>query len=68
MPDETLSEALAEARRLLRPPPSRRDSPWPTLAAAAFFAITALTFAAASILAPPVQSPVPPATILRGVN
>ena len=68
MPDETLNEALAGARRLLAPAKPRRESVWPTLAAAAFFAVSALTFAAASILAPPVQHMPSTATTLRGVN
>ena len=69
MADDALIEALAQARRLLRPPEPEREPVWPTLAAAAFFAFTALTFAAVSILAPPVQSQVPAASAtLRGAD
>lgn len=68
MADESLRAALDEARRLLRPPARSREPVWPTLAAAGFFAASALVFAAAAILAPPVQSPAPPPAVLRGVN
>ncbi len=44
--------AIARARIMLRPPVVG-DSPLPALAAAAFFAICALTFAASAVLAPP---------------
>ena len=54
MSDQTFADALTHARRLLRDPepPSRV---WPTLLAALFFAICGLSFAAAAILAPPVE-------------
>jgi hypothetical protein len=68
MSDQALSEALAQARGLLRGPPPRREPVWPTLAAAAFFAVSALVFATAAILAPPVQLTPIPATSLRGAN
>ena len=68
MSDQALKAALSEARALLRPPHQRREPLWPTLAAAAFFAVSALSFAAAAILAPPVQSSPPQSASLRGVN
>jgi hypothetical protein len=68
MSDESLRAALVEARALLRGPPARREPVWPTLAAAAFFAISALTFAAASILAPSVQLQPVHTSILRGAD
>jgi hypothetical protein len=68
MSDTTLRYALGEARQLLRPPARGRESIWPVLAAAAFFAISALTFAAAAILAPPVKSSPPAHDSLRGAN
>ncbi len=68
MSDDALKEALSEARRLLRPPARRRGSVWPALAAAAFYAISALSFAAAVILAPPARLPPAQASDLRGIN
>jgi hypothetical protein len=65
MADKTLLDGLTEVRRRLAQPALGRDPVWPALAAAAFFTASALVFAAAAILAPPVQSQVPPA-ILRG--
>ncbi|CAN5292010.1 hypothetical protein BH11PSE2_BH11PSE2_02030 [soil metagenome] len=50
------NERLALARALLKPV-KRRDQAWPALAAAAFFAVSALTFAVGAILAPPVDAP-----------
>ncbi len=47
--------ALAEARAMLTPP-APRERVWPVLAAAAFFALSALAFATAMVLAPPVVS------------
>jgi hypothetical protein len=44
--------AVARARALLVRPP-RRQRTWPVLAAAAFMAVSALAFATAMILAPP---------------
>ncbi len=60
MSDDTFADALAEARILLLPPrPVVRT--WPTLLAALAFAVCALGFATAAILAPPVQlTPIPP--------
>jgi hypothetical protein len=68
MSDPALSQALQEARRLLRP--SVRPEPmWPAVAAAAFFAAAALVLATVSLLVPPVQSaPTPPAVSLRGLS
>ena len=65
--DDPFREALADARRLLKPE-APREPLWPTVAAAAFFAFTALTFAATAILVPPVQSPPPAHDDLRGAN
>jgi hypothetical protein len=50
--ETSLAEALDQARRKLRPP-VQTEHAWPAIAAAAFFAVAALAFAAASILAPP---------------
>ncbi len=47
-------EAIDYARRTLEEP-VRRESPWPVLGAATLFAICAMAFAFAAILAPPVQ-------------
>lgn len=47
------SEALARARALVEPP-KKRERMWPVVAAAALAAVSALTFATAMILAPPV--------------
>jgi hypothetical protein len=73
MSDDIMKAALNEARRLLAPPVAKAREPiWPALAAAAFFAFSALTFAYASLLAPPVETHTPPAIqasdVLRGVN
>jgi hypothetical protein len=68
MADEMLKYALGEARQLLRPPMRGREPVWPVVAAAAFFAFSALVFAAAAILAPPVQSAPPAHDNLRGAN
>ena len=52
MPDDEASELLERARRLLRGPAIRHHY-MPALAAAAFFAVSAICFAAVSVLAPP---------------
>jgi hypothetical protein len=57
--DARFREALAYARDRLQPP-VRRESAWPALAAAAFFAVSAMTFAVAAILAPPITLTIPP--------
>ena len=44
--------ALARARGLLKPP-LRRERAWPALAAAALPAVSALAFATAMLMAPP---------------
>ena len=46
------ADAMARARALLTPKP-RQEKMWPVLVAAAVMAISALTFATAMILAPP---------------
>jgi hypothetical protein len=50
--DDAFSEAMADARIRLEPPVVR-ERVWPALAAAALFAVSALVFATAAILAPP---------------
>ncbi|MET0273165.1 MAG: hypothetical protein ABW360_09255 [Phenylobacterium sp.] len=47
------AEAMARARALTAPP-ARPEKMWPVVAAAALAAVSALTFATAMILAPPV--------------
>jgi len=49
------ADALARARALLEAP-RRRERVWPVLAAAALLAVSALAFATAMIMAPPVVS------------
>jgi len=68
MSDDDLKEALSQARRLLRPAKPRRGPVWPALAAAAFYAISALSFAAAAILAPIAQQPHAETTNPRGIH
>ena len=46
---------LEEARRKLRAP-TPRERHWAALGAAAFFALCALVFAAAAVLAPPLST------------
>ena len=59
-PDESLlaakafADELGRARVKLRAP-EKRERVWPPLAAALAFAICAMSFATAAILAPPVQ-------------
>ncbi|HEX5264044.1 MAG TPA: hypothetical protein VFW13_10990 [Phenylobacterium sp.] len=48
-------DALARAKALLTRP-ARRERIWPVLAAAALLAISALAFATAMIMAPPLVS------------
>jgi hypothetical protein len=50
--DDAFGEALAEARAWLEPPVVR-ERLWPAVLAAMFFAMSALVFATAAILAPP---------------
>lgn len=47
------AEAVARARALLAPP-VRPQRMWPVLSAAVFLALSALAFATAMVLAPPV--------------
>jgi hypothetical protein len=54
--DERPGDRLARARWLLRPK-RRHDPAWPALAAAAFFAISALTFALGSMTGPLFATP-----------
>jgi hypothetical protein len=51
---KAFADELARARLKLRAP-ERRERVWPPLAAALMFAICAMSFATAAILAPPVQ-------------
>jgi hypothetical protein len=55
MPNESMPQTdalLTQARsKLATPEPA--ESPWPAVTAAAFFAASALAFATASVLAPP---------------
>jgi hypothetical protein len=48
---QSLAEQLALARVILSPP-KRPDPAWPALAAAAFFAISAMSFAVTAIMTP----------------
>jgi len=50
--DQAFADAMADARIRLEPPVVR-ERVWPALAAAALFAVSALVFATAAILAPP---------------
>jgi hypothetical protein len=61
--DDAFAEALADARVRLEPPVVR-ERLWPALLAALFFAISALVFATAAILAPPAH--LTPVTAVRG--
>jgi len=58
--DARFREAIAYARERLEPP-VRRESAWPAVAAAGFFAVCAMTFAVAAILAPPITLTMPTA-------
>ena len=63
MSQEAFAAALSEARRLLEDPePEPRV--WPAVLAALFFAVCALSFAVAAILAPPVE--LTPVAEMRG--
>jgi len=48
-------DAMAQARALLKRP-ERRERIWPALGAAALLALSALVFATAMIMAPPLTS------------
>ena len=54
--------ALARARGLLKPP-LRRERVWPALAAAALLAASALAFATAMLMAPPLTHEHPARTV-----
>ena len=56
--DARFHEAVAYARARLAPP-VRRETAWPSLAAAGFFAVSALIFAVATITAPPIKLDIP---------
>ena len=62
--DKRVRDSIAYARRVLEPR-IPRERVWPTLAAAAFFAICAMGFATAAVLAPPVAltAPTKPAAL-----
>ena len=49
-------KAVASARRLLASPQAPAERVWPALAAATLFAISALSFAVAMVMAPPVTT------------
>jgi hypothetical protein len=51
--DAASSNALLNEARFKLAAPERPERAWPAIAAAAFFAVAALMFATASILAPP---------------
>jgi hypothetical protein len=59
---EAFFDALEQARARLEPPPDKARA-WPAVAAAAFFALAAMAFATAAILAPPAQ--IAPVTEIR---
>ena len=65
MPDPDFASALREARLLLEAP-KPADRAWPAVLAALAFAVCALGFAAAAILAPPVQ--LAPIASMRGMD
>ena len=65
MSDEAFAAAMAEARMLLKPP-ERIERSWPALLAALTFAVCALIFATAAIMAPPVH--LVPIAAARGPN
>jgi hypothetical protein len=59
--DKAFEDAIAYARGVLEPPVARENA-WPTLAAAAFFAVCAIGFATAAIMAPPATLTIPAKT------
>jgi len=59
--DKAFLDAIAYARAVLTPPVAR-ENVWPTLAAAAFFAVCAIGFATAAIMAPPAILTIPAKT------
>lgn len=52
--DEMLSEGLLDQARLKLQAPDHGEKPWPALLAAGFFALAAVAFAVAAVLAPPI--------------
>jgi hypothetical protein len=65
MTDQGFAAGLAQVRALLEAP-ERRERVWPSVFAALVFALCALSFAAAAILAPPVE--LTPIASLRGAG
>jgi hypothetical protein len=65
MADPAFSAGLVEVRALLAAP-AQAERAWPALLAALAFALCALGFAAAAILAPPVE--LTPVAAMRGPN
>jgi hypothetical protein len=65
MDERAFSTGLAEVRALLQAP-ERPERVWPSVLAALAFAVCALGFAAAAILAPPVE--LTPIADMRGAN
>jgi hypothetical protein len=51
--DEMVSEGLLDQARLKLQAPDDSEKPWPALLAAGFFALAAMVFAVAAVLAPP---------------
>ena len=60
---ERVQVEFVELALLLLEPPKRAARVWPALAAAGFFAASALAFATAAIIAPPAQTPPGPADV-----
>ena len=60
-PDKAFEDAIAYARGVLAPR-VEREKVWPTLAAATFFAVCAIGFATAAIMAPPAMLTIPAKT------
>jgi hypothetical protein len=54
--DSALDRAEMDRARALLKPPKRPERMWPVLGAASLLALSALTFATAMILAPPLTS------------
>jgi hypothetical protein len=54
-PSDALPEGLLDQARLKLLVPDHAEKPWAALLAAAFFALSALVFASAAILAPPLK-------------
>ena len=54
--DSTLDMAALDRARVLLAPPTRREPLWPALVAAIALALSAVAFATAMVLAPPVKT------------